>query len=227
MLRTLQPSDFEMLGPQLELVDLPSQKNLHFLNEPIRSVYFPEAGLASIVSILNNGQRIEAGVTGREGIVGIPVLLGAEAMPMECFVQIPGAAWRLDASALRDVIRKSPTAHVQCLRYVMALFVQIAQTAVCNGTHTLLERLARWLLMAHDRSDGDQILLTQESIAAMLGVRRAGVTVAAGSLQKAGLIAYGKGSITIVNRPALEETACECYGVVRAQFDALLGSRIG
>jgi CRP-like cAMP-binding protein len=175
----------------------------------------------SVISIFDNGRTIEAGVAGREGMVGVPVVLGVEASPTECFVQSPGTGWRMDAALFRSALEQSRSLHAHFLRYVMAFLGQITQTAACNGVHTLQERLARWLLMSHDRCDGDRLKLTQEVIATMLGVRRASVTEAAGGLQKAGVIACAKGTITILDRAALEQASCECYGIVRQQFGQL------
>ncbi|WP_207477794.1 Crp/Fnr family transcriptional regulator [Arenibaculum pallidiluteum] len=218
LLATLDPDDIALIEPHLEPVDLPLRKPLYFANEPIRTVHFVEAGLASVVTRFGDGQTIECAVVGREGMVGVPHLLGSDTTNTECMVQVPGRGWRMEATALRAAITRSPPLRARLLRYAMAFLSQVSQTAACNGVHAVRQRLVRWLLMTHDRGDGDRIPLTQETISTMLGVRRAGVTVAAGDLQKAGLITYGKGFITILDRPGLEAAACECYAAVKDQF---------
>ena len=221
LLRKMPSHEFLTISGNLEQVDLEYRKTLYRSDERIRSIYFPESGIASIVSILDDGQMIEAGVAGRDGMVGVPVVLGVEAAPTECFVQSPGVGWRIDASVFRAALEHSPGLHGFFLRYVMAYLGQVTQTTACNGVHTVLQRLARWLLVIHDRCEGDRMMLTQETIATCLGVRRAGVTEAAGALQKAGAIAYAKGVITVVDRAALEAMSCECYGAVKRQYDRL------
>lgn len=222
LLRTMSPEDFGLLEPHLRRVDLPRGKFLHRPHEEMASIHFPDAGIASVVCVLEGGRMIEAGVVGREGMVGLPVVLGVEATPTECFMQVPGSGWRVDAAVLREAMGRRPSLRDLLLRYAMAFLDQVTQTAACNGAHSVRQRLARWLLMSHDRCDGDRIPLTQEAIASMLGVRRAGVTVAAGALQKAGAIAYAKGEIAVLDRGALEATACECHSIVRDRFDRLL-----
>ncbi len=164
---------------------------------------------------------------GREGLVGLPVILGTDSMINEAMVQLPGTALRIRASTLRDVLERSAALQALLLRYVQAYHNQVAQAVACSGRHAIEERLVRWLLMAHDRAEGDELPLTQEFIAQMLGVRRAGVTVAAGTLQQAGLIRYAQGHITILDRLRLEAVVCECYRTVQRQFEHLLGQTAG
>ena len=164
---------------------------------------------------------------GREGMVGLPVVLGFENAATEASVQVQGSAQQIRAGALREAIEASATLRALLLRYVQAFHTQLAQIAACTGRHTVEERLARWLLMAQDRIGGDELPLTQEFLANMLGVRRAGVTVAAGGLQRAGLIHYRHGQIVVLDRPGLEAAACACYGIIERQFERLLGTGAG
>jgi CRP-like cAMP-binding protein len=175
------------------------------------------------VATLEDGDGAEVGVIGNEGVVGLPVLLGAACDDLEAMVQNPGTALRLGADALRQAMEEDAALRRLLLRYVLVHHGQVARTASCNGRHLTEQRLARWLLMAHDRTAGDEFPMTHEFLSMMLGVRRAGVTVVAGQLQKAGLIRYERGRIAITDRPGLESVSCECYGVVRRASDALLG----
>lgn len=222
LLSALSPEDFGLLGPHLDAVDLPFKQVLIAPDEPIEHVYFPDSGLGSFLALFEGGGSLEVGMMGWDGMIGVPVLLGTDAVSQECLMQMPGKGWRIGTSAFRDATDRSATLRKSLLRYVAAFFAQVAQTAACNGAHRIDERLARWLLMAHDRCDGDRLPLTQEFLSTMLGVRRAGVTVAAGTLQRAGIINYVSGDITILNRPALEVASCECYGIVKRQFQGLL-----
>ena len=221
LLAALSPEDFERVGRSLEHVELPFRQVLARPGEPIRHVHFPDAGVVSVIASLQGGGRIEVGMIGRDNMVGIPVVLGADTLPYECLVQISGAGWRMDAQALREAMDCRASIRGALLLGAMAFLAQVSQTAACNGAHRLAQRLARWLLMSHDRGDGDDLPLTQDLISTMLGVRRSGVTVAAGAFQKAGLIRYAGGRIEILNRAGLETVACECYGVVRAETDRL------
>jgi CRP-like cAMP-binding protein len=222
LLSALTPEDFGLLSPHLEATDLPFKHVLIAPDEPIRHVYFPDTGLGSFLALFEGGGSLEVGLIGRDGMIGVPVLLGAETVAQECLMQIPGAGWRMTVGALREATGRSPSLQGLLLRYAMAFLAQVSQTAACNGAHRLDERLARWLLMSHDQCDGDLLPLTQEFLSTMLGVRRAGVTVAAGALQRAGIINYASGDITVLNRPALEVASCECYEIVRRQTKQLL-----
>ncbi|QCO16816.1 Crp/Fnr family transcriptional regulator (plasmid) [Azospirillum brasilense] len=222
LLATLSPEDFELLSPHLEAVELPFKQVLIVPYEPIRHVHFPDTGLSSFVALFEGGGSLEVGMIGRDGLIGMPILLGADTVAQECLMQIPGNGWRMEAEALRQAAARSPSLQTVLLRCVMAFLAQVSQTAACNGAHRLDERLARWLLMSHDRCEGDRLPLTQEFLSTMLGVRRAGVTVAAGALQRAGIINYISGDITVLNRSALEIASCECYGIVREQTKGLL-----
>jgi CRP-like cAMP-binding protein len=194
------------------------------MGQPIEHCYFTDGGMTSLVIRLEDGALIEAGIVGKEGFSGLPALMGAgTASPHTNMVQMPGVGARLKASVLREAMLRSPALLDRVLVYSQALNIQISQTAVCNAHHDLNERLARWLLMAHDRADGNVLPLTQEFISIMLAVRRPGVTVAARSLQNTGAIHYERGRIHVLDRERLEEISCECYGIVREQFQRLLG----
>ena len=204
-------------------VELPLRQILHAAGEPIDAVYFPETGYASMLASLEDGDAAEVGLIGREGMVGLPVLLGADHDDIEAMVQSPGTALRMSTAAFREALERIPALRVLLLRYALVHHGQVARTAACNGRHHTDQRLARWLLMAHDRAEGDEFPMTHEFLSMMLGVRRAGITVAAGQLQKAGFIRYERGRMEVTDRPGLESAACECYGVVRRAFDDLLG----
>ena len=223
LLSALPPDEFARLSPRLEPVEFRNQETLHRQGEPIRTVYFPESGWFSVLLLLADGSGAEVGIVGNEGMVGLTVLLGGHLAGVEVRVQCPGRALSLNAAAFREELDRSPALRVILLRYGLARYLQAIHLVACNARHQVNQRLARKLLMAHDRAEGDEFPITHESLSSMLGVRRAGVTVAAGNLQKAGLIRYGAGRITITDRAGLEAAACECYGVVRDAFDELLG----
>ncbi|MFZ3213726.1 MAG: Crp/Fnr family transcriptional regulator [Terriglobales bacterium] len=183
--------------------------------------YFLEDGLASVVLPMKSGATVEVGVIGREGVVGLPMLLGAKTMPGETYIQIAGSGFRIEAARLKDEFERPSELRRYLHKYLLANFVQSAQNAACNRVHPIAERLARWLLTCHDRVGTDRMPLTHEFLAAMLGTPRTTVTLAAGSLHQAGLIDYSRGHVTIKNRPGLEGAACECYRVVRDEFDRL------
>lgn len=222
LLRALTPEDLDLLRPHLQPVPLPHKQTLSKPDTPIDDVYFLEEGMVSLVQPLENGAMIEVGMIGNEGFAGVPVLLGADRSPLEAMVQIPGSALRMPASVFREEVGRRLTLLKVLLRYVQALHIQVSLTAACNGRHTLPERLARWLLTAHDRSKSDQMPLSHEFLSMMLGVRRAGVTVALGTLRAAVLIRNTHGQVTVVDRPGLEAASCECYRTVRNEFARLL-----
>ena len=225
LLAALAPGDIERLRPQLGRVTLVHDQVLHEQGDPIEDVFFMEAGLASLTAdTLDNG-AVEVGLTGWEGLVGATVLLNPEARAVhKAFVQVPGAAWRMRAAVLRQAVEDSSTLRDRCLRYVQFLMVQTAQSAACNARHDVPERLARWLLMTHDRVDGDELPLRQDFLSLMLGVRRAGVSVAASTLQSGGLIRQSRGRITVLDRAGLEAASCDCYNVVQKSQKQILGS---
>src|SRR5215217_6498359 len=224
LLAALPPEALARLWPRLEPVELPFRRVLHAAGEPIAAVWFPETGYVSALAYMEDGDAAEVGMVGREGMVGLPVLLGAECDDIEAMVQSPGTALRMDARAFRAELDRAPAFRTLLLRYALVHHGQVARTAACNGRHHTDQRLARWLLMAHDRTAGnDEFPMTHEFLSMMLGVRRAGITIAAGQLQKAGFIRYERGCIEVTDRPGLESVACECYGMARRASDILLG----
>jgi len=222
LLAALPREDLDFLRPHLEPVPLPHKQTLSEPNAPIDHVHFVQEGMVSLVQPLENGAMIEVGMIGNEGFVGVPVLLGADTSPLEAMVQIPGSALRMQSSALREQAGRSSALLGLLLRYVQALHTQVSLTAACNGRHTLPERLARWLLTARDRATSDRMPLSHEFLAMMLGVRRAGVTVAVGTLKAAALIGNTHGQVTIIDREGLEAACCECYRTVRNEYQRLV-----
>ena len=223
LLRALPLEEYARLVPQLTPVRLGFKQVLVEPDTPIRDVYFPRDGVASIIAVEQEGDPVEVGTIGPDGLIGIPVLHSAESMPYRVFVQIPGHAWRLSADAFRQIVDERPAVRHLLLRYAQYFTDQVSQSVACNQLHTLDERCARWLLMTHDRVEGDSFELTHEFLSYMLGVRRAGVTVAMGVLQAANVIQYTRGRITVLDRPRLEEASCGCYHITRAQLQRLLG----
>jgi CRP-like cAMP-binding protein len=203
-------------------VTLKSAQDLLEPEEPIKTVYFPESGICSMVVTMKDGRMIEAGFSGRESFVGTSVVLSGVHPPHRVFVQVPGAGYKISAAILMEHLSE-PTGELRALllRGVEALLIQTAQTAACNRVHEIEERLARWLLMCHDRVSGDHIGLTHEFLATMLGTRRSTVSLAAAILQKAGFIDHRRGQITVKNRAGLEETSCECYAAIRSEYERL------
>jgi len=223
LLAALPRQDYERLRPSLEIVTSGIKDLVYEPNGPIAYVYFPLNCVFSLLTIMADGTAIEYATVGNEGMVGLPVFLGAETMPSRAYTQVPGEAVRMKAELFREAARPVGPLHDVLLRYTQALVSQLAQTAACNRLHSIEERCSRWLLMTHDRVAGDQFVLTQEFLGLMLGVRRQRVNAAAGLLQKAGLIRYRRGQITILDRQGLEAASCECYRVTRREFDRLLG----
>lgn len=222
LLSALPPAAIERLRPHLEPVALAFRQRLYEPNRPLAYVYFPCSGVCSLVLTLEGGATIEIATVGNEGMVGLPVFLGAGTIPGEAFCQVAGQALRLPTEILRRETTGGGPLHDLLQRYTQGLINEIAQTAACNRGHSIDERCARWLLMTHDRVGSDRFPLTQELLAQMLGVRRAGVNAAASILQKAGFIRYSRGVITVTDRPGLESAACECYRVVHDEYERLL-----
>jgi CRP-like cAMP-binding protein len=223
LLGLLSPRDYKRLLPHLEPVELEYRKSLYQADKKIEFVYFIETGVGSLVNTMANGQAAEVGTIGNEGVVGLPLVLGDDRAPTSVYVQVPGAGLRMKGSVFATELARSATMQVVMLRYVHALFNQVAQSAACNHFHSLEQRCCRWLLMTRDRMHSDEFLLTQEFLAMMLGVQRSGVSIAAGGLQRAGLITYNRGNVTILDRPGLKKLSCECYGVSKKEFDRFLG----
>jgi CRP-like cAMP-binding protein len=224
ILAALSGEEYDRLLPRLTPVSLPLGESLYETEDRIRYVYFVNTGVVSLVTHLKEGSGVEVGLAGNEGMVGLSVALGDDVSPSQAIVQIADGAMRMEANVLREELKAGGLLQPLLLRYALALLKQVSQSAACNRSHHVAERLARWLLTCLDRVEGDELRLTQEFIAEMLGTRRAGVSEAAGILQGAGLIRYSRGHITITDRGGLEEFACECYGVVKAEYDRLLGS---
>lgn len=226
ILSALPAEEYERLSSQLEFVELPLGMILYDLEEPIRYAYFPLSGAVSLVTVLRDGGSVEAGVIGNEGMVGIPLVLGTELeLNHRAQAQVAGSALRLKAAALQKEFRSSERLRSLLLRHLHAFMTQVSQTVACNRMHKLDERLARWLLSCQDRLGSDEFALTQEFIAEMLGVRRAGVSVAVTQLQERGLIKHRRGHIQILDRHGLEAVSCECYSTVRREYQRL--SEIG
>jgi len=222
LLNALPDEDFERIEPMLELVEMPLGLVLYESGGQLRHVYFPTTSIVSLLYVLENGASAEIAVVGNEGILGISLFMGGETTPSRAVVQSAGYGYRMSAKNLKEEFKRAGNMMRLLLRYTQALITQMAQTAVCNRHHTVEQQLCRWLLLSMDRLEGDQLNMTQELIANMLGVRREGVTEAACKLQNAGLIQYARGHITVIDRPGLENRVCECYQVVKTEFDRLL-----
>jgi len=222
LLGNLPPDEFARWLLQLEPMDLPLGKVLYESGSNLSHVYFPTTSIISLLYVMKDGSSAEIAVVGNEGIVGISLFMGGHSTPSRAVVQSAGRGYRLAAAVLMDEFNRSgPVMHL-LLRYTQALITQMSQTAVCNRHHSLDQQLCRWLLLSLDRLHSKELVMTQELIANMLGVRREGVTEAAGRLQKAGLIQYRRGHIVVLDRAGLEERSCECYAVVKKEYDRLL-----
>jgi CRP-like cAMP-binding protein len=222
LLAAMPAAEFQRLSPHLELVDLPLGDALYEPGGQLDHVYFPTTCIISLLYVLENGASAEIAVVGNEGILGISLFMGGETTPSRAVVQSAGFGYRLRAPLLKEEFNRAGPVLRLLLRYTQALITQMTQTAVCNRHHSIEQQLCRWLLLSLDRLSSSSLTMTQELIANMLGVRREGVTVAARSLQRAGLIRYSRGRIDVLDRPGLEKTVCECYAVVKAEFERLL-----
>lgn len=222
LLACLPEPELEHWLPLLEPVDLPLGMVLYESGRLLSHVYFPTTAIVSLLYVMENGDSAEIAVVGREGVVGISLFMGGESTPSRAVVQSAGLGYRLCSKSIKEAFSRNVAVMHLMLRYTQALITQMAQTAVCNRHHTLDKQLCRWLLLSMDRLRGDELVMTQELIANMLGVRREGVTEAALKLQAAGLIQYARGHITVLDRPGLEERTCECYAVVKKEYDRLL-----
>ena len=223
LLAALPAAEFKRLREDLEPVSLPLGTSIYEADAHIQYLYFPTEGIISLLQVMENGSSAEIAVVGNEGVVGISLFMGGQTTPSRAVVQSAARAHRLPAEKLNTEFRRGLNLQHLLLRYTQALITQMSQTAVCNRHHSVEQQLCRWLLMSLDRLDpGEELVMTQELIANMLGVRREGVTEAAGKLQDAGLIRYARGRITVVNRPKLEERVCECYATVKKEYARLL-----
>jgi CRP-like cAMP-binding protein len=217
ILLALPRKESDSVFKKLQWVDLPLHTVLHETGQSINFGYFINAGLASILNVMSNGKTVEVGLTGAEGFVGTPLLVGFSTSPTRVVMQVAGSAFRIRARDVGSALRACANLEQSLLRYTQELTMQATQVAACNRLHEVEERLARWLLMSQDRLGGDDVPLTQQFLAHMLGTRRASVTVAAGILQKAGLITYNRGKVKIKNRPRLRRASCECYEKMNRQ----------
>ena len=213
----LPPKEAEMLIPKLEFVRLKVHHVLHEPGDTLKSAYFPNSGLVSILSVFPDGKCVEVGLVGREGFIGLPLVAGFRTANTRAIIQIEASAFRIDADALAGILQQSRALDRRLQQFSQVLAMEVTQVAACNRLHEVNERLARWLLMSADRVESNCVPLTQEFLANMLGTRRSSVTVAAGMLEKAGLIANSRGRVDIIDRKRLEEAACDCYQMMRTQ----------
>jgi CRP-like cAMP-binding protein len=223
ILLDLPPKEREMLLPKLEFVRLKTHHVLHEPGDTLKSAYFCDTGLVSILSVFPDGKSVEVGLVGKEGFVGLPLVAGFRTAPTRAVAQIEATAFRVDGEALMVILRQCPSLERQLQQFSQIMAMQVTQIAACNRLHEVDERLARWLLMSADRIGSNSVPLTHEFLAQMLGTRRSSVTVAAGMLEKAGLIAHSRGDVEIIDREKLEEAACECYGLMQRQVKAWQG----
>jgi CRP-like cAMP-binding protein len=221
ILASLSKAELSRLSPYLSQEELRSGKTLMESNQEITFAYFLETGLASVVVAMANGNMVETGVIGNDGLVGFPVLLGTRSTPMRTFMQIPGRGFKIKIQHLVEEFERSGALYKKINHYVQAILVQTGQTAACNRLHDIAERLARWLLMCHDRMETDTFTITHEFLGHMLGTPRSTVTIAAGILHEAGLVDYSRGKVLVKDRKGLEKAACECYQTIRKEFDRL------
>ena len=223
LLAALSPNEYERLRKDLQPVSFSLGEVVYEFAGQLDYVFFPTTSIVSLLYTMENGSSAEMGLTGNDGVVGIALFMGGGTMPNRAVVQSAGAAMKMKAKVLQDEFAKAGKFQQLLLRYTQALITQISQTAVCNRLHSVEQQLCRWLLLSHDRLNRDELVMTQELIADMLGVRREGVTVAAGRLQDDGAISYVRGRIQILDRQKLEQTVCECYRVIKDEVDRLLG----
>jgi len=221
----LPPKEREMLFPELEFVRLKTHHVLHEPCDTLKSAYFCDSGLISVLTVFPDGKSVEVGLIGKEGFVGVPLVAGFRISPTRAIAQIDATAFRVDGEALVAILRQCPCLERRLQQFSQIMAMQVTQIAACNRLHEVNERLARWLLMSADRIGSNSVPLTQEFLAQMLGTRRSSVTVAAGMLEKAGLITHRRGDVRIIDRQELEAAACECYGLMQRQVEAWQGDR--
>jgi CRP-like cAMP-binding protein len=223
LLAMLPGEEYKRLAPHLKHTSFALGEVVYESGGQMRYIYFPTTAIISLLYTMENGSSAEMGVAGNDGLVGIALFMGGNTVPNRAVVQSAGEALRMKSKVLQDEFARGGTFQRLLLRYTQALMTQMSQTAVCNRLHTIEQQLCRWLLLSHDRLNSDELVMTQELIANMLGVRREGVTLAAHRLQESGLISYARGHINILDRRGLEATVCECYKVVKDEYDRLLG----
>ena len=221
LLAAMPEAEWKRWLPDMEAIDMPLGQVLYEPGSTLSHVYFPTTAIISMLYVLENGASAEIAVVGNEGMVGISLFMGGDSTPSRAVVQSAGNGFRLPAQAMKDEFNRGGAVLHLLLRYTQALITQMAQTAVCNRHHSLDQQLCRWLLLSLDRLEGSELVMTQELISNMLGVRREGVTEAALHLQSAGLIKYSRGRISVLDRPGIEKRSCECYGVVKKEYDRL------
>lgn len=226
ILKALPGDVYERISPHLEFIEMPPGAVLYRPNETISHVYFPNRGTVSVICTFEDGKSVEAGMVGNEGMFGVSVFLGSVSSPLEAVVQLPGNGLRMDVEALLEEFKRGEHLQDLLLRYTQAFIIQLAQTAACNRAHPIDGRLAKLLLSCQDRAQSNELQLTHEFIAVMLGTRRAGVSEAAGKLQDEGIIRYKRGNVQILNREKMKAQACECYEIVRGEFARLLGGNV-
>jgi CRP-like cAMP-binding protein len=225
LLSVLPASSLALLDTHIEPIECDLRRVLASPGESMKFVFFPTAGCVSMIRRLVDGRAAEVGLVGREGMVGLPVLLGNDVSYVEALVQASGVMLRIPADTFRGVCREDPSLQQHLLRYALVFQNLTTQSAVCNGNHALEQRAARWLLLMHDRADGDEFAMTQEFLSMMLSVHRPAVNITARLFQQSGLISYGNGRLRVIDRPGLEASACECYAAVQDQFQQLLSLR--
>jgi len=225
LLAALPAADWQRWQSHLEAVEMPLGQVLYESGGVQSHVYFPTTAIVSLLYVMESGSSAEIAVVGNEGVVGVALFMGGASTPSRAVVQSAGAGWRLSAAVIQEEFKRVPVMHL-LLRYTQALITQMSQTAVCNRHHSLDQQLCRWLLLSLDRLSGSELLMTQDLIANMLGVRREGVTECALKLQAAGIIRYARGRISVLDRPMLEARTCECYAVVKREYDRLLPDRV-
>ena len=223
ILRTLPKEEYEQLLPHLELLRFPMGRVVHEAGQEMTHVYFPNHGVLSMLTVLQNGDVIEIATVGNEGMADLSVFLGLNVSNSRLLVQVPGDTMRMEIGPFKELVAELDGLRTALGHFMVSMFTLVSQSAACNRLHPIEERAARWLLMTHDRVDSDNFPITHDFLASMLGVRRPSVTVAAGMLQKAGFIRYSRGQVRVLDRAGLEASACECYAIVREQFDSMPG----
>ncbi len=226
LLASLSPETYARLKPHMHLREMRLGESLYRAKEPITKAYFPVTALLSWISLLEDGTLTEIALVGNEGMTGLPIIWGGGYTPNNAIVQFPGNVWVLDGEPFLKEFQRQEDLSKTLFLYMQAESTQIAQNAMCNRQHTTEERLARWLLSVQDSVQRDELTLTHEFMAKMLGIRRSSVTVSAGILQQAGMIRYSRGRLAILDRPQLEDTTCECYALVQSEYHRLLGSHV-
>ena len=216
ILAAIPDNEYRLLRPHLQSVELPSHEILYESHQKLEFLHFPNDGLLSLVAVFTGGKTVEAGIVGKEGFVGIPATIGMDRSPLREVVQISGDGVRIIASAVRDALNSAPELRRKVEEFGVRLGLQVAQTAACNRLHDVEQRLSRWLLMAQDRVSSEALPITHDFLATMLGTDRPSVSLAAGLLQKRGIIEYARGSVRIINRNELEQSSCECYAAIRS-----------